>query len=142
MKTMQTTVGVILLALAVGAGVAFSQGEEPKDDPAKKIEVLETDLVVMRERNDALGAELATTKATLARVVSYLEAQASSAAALAEVLDQSEQAGFTAGINPRSREVLLGGWREHLATLQADVPVMPVAAKAGEVKAGENPAPR
>jgi hypothetical protein len=128
---MKTYLGVILVALAVGGGLAFSQGQDPKndskDDAQKKIEVLEGDLVATRQKCETLIADLAETKATLARVVRYLDAQAVSAGALASTLDASEQAGFTYGINPSSREILLRGWREHLSTVQRDVPTLPLA---------------
>lgn len=134
---MKTILGVTLVALAIGGGLAFSQGQDPKQDPkqeqkeapkddsAKKIAVLENDLVSTRMRCEALATDLSETKATLARVVHYLDAQATSAAALAGSLDESEKAGFTAGINPSSREILLAGWREQLSAMQRDVPVLP-----------------
>jgi hypothetical protein len=139
---MKTYLGVMIVALAVGGSLAisqasaFSQEEEPKVDMTKKVEVLEIDLIATRQKAEAVATELAQTKATLARIVGYLDAQAKSAAALADTLDQSEQAGFTAGINPNSRMILLSGWREHLVALQTDVPVMPVAAKVDEGKPG------
>ena len=47
------------------------------------------------------------------------------------VLEQSEGLGFTAGINFRSREVLLAGMRELLRGLQKNVPGQPKPAKKG-----------
>jgi len=126
---MKTFLGVTLVALAIGGGLAFSQDQKdkdaPKDDSAKKIAALESDLVSTRMRCEALATDVSETKATLARIVRYLDAQASSAASLAGALDESEKAGFTAGINPNSREILLAGWRAQLSTAQRDVPVMP-----------------
>ena len=128
---MKTILGVTLVALAIGGGLAFSQAQDqkdkdsPKDDSAKKMAVLENDLISTRTRCEALATDLSETKATLARVVHYLDAQALSAGTLAGILDESEKAGFTAGINPSSREILLAGWREHLTAMQRDVPVLP-----------------
>ena len=142
---MKTSIGVILVALAIGGGLAFSQGQEPKqeqakdapkDDAAKRMEILESDLVSTRKRCEGLAGELSETKATLAKVVRYLDAQAAGAAALHEALAASEAAGFTAGINPNSREILLAGWREQLSTMQKDVPALPATPLAEPPKKG------
>ena len=135
---MKTSIGVILVALAIGGGLAFSQEKDqkpepkaeqgkdaPKDDGAKRMDLLESDLISTRKRCEGLAGELSETKATLAKVVRYLDAQAAGAAALHEALAASEAAGFTAGINPNSREILLAGWREQLSTQQKDVPALP-----------------
>ncbi len=119
------SIGVVLVALAVGGGVAFSQGQDPKqDDLAKKVVVLESDIVATRLKSEAMAVELGEMKATLSKVLEYLDKQAKSAEAMATVLDDSEQAGFTAGINPNSRMILLSGWRDQLSGIQTDVPVM------------------
>jgi hypothetical protein len=121
---MKMSIGVVVVALAVGGGMAFSQGQDPKDELSKKVVVLEGDLVATRLKAEATAAELGEVKATLAKVVEYLDKQAKSAEAMATVLDDSEQAGFTAGINPNSRMILLSGWRDQLTVVQTDVPVM------------------
>jgi uncharacterized protein YlxW (UPF0749 family) len=136
---MKTSIGVILLVLAVGGGLAFSQGQDPKVDLAKKVEVLETDLISTRAKAEALATELADTKASVAKITQYLEAQARSAAAMATALDESEQAGFTAGINPNSRTILLNGWRVQLTTLQTDVPTVVKKADAPKSADGKKP---
>jgi hypothetical protein len=74
---------------------------------------------------DALAKEQkahAETRALLEETVTYLQEQAKSAQGMLEVLDAAEAAGFTAGINFRSREILLAGWREAYGTAQTDVP--------------------
>jgi hypothetical protein len=58
-------------------------------------------------------------------VVAYVNAQAQAAAALQLSLAESEEKGFTYGINPESREVMLAGFRQFLSTLQTDVPGTP-----------------
>src|SRR5690349_20446182 len=101
---MKTSIGVILVALASGGGLAVSQGQEPKqeqgkdatkDDTAKRLDILESDLVSTRKRCEGLAGELSETKATLAKVVRYIDAQAASAATLQSALSASEAAGFT-----------------------------------------------
>ena len=73
------------------------------------------------QKQDA-EARLAVVEQELAAVQDYLQAQSKSAAVLAKALDESEKAGFTYGINPNSRKVLLKGWRDFSGTLQRDVP--------------------
>jgi hypothetical protein len=141
---MKTSIGVMLVALAIGGGLAFSQGadpkkDDPKDDSARKIAALENDLVTTRAKAEAVAVELADTKAAVTRIVAYLDAQAHSAQQMAETLDNSEQAGFTAGINPNSRTMLLAGWREQLNVAQANVPTGPTpTAKPDDGKGDKN----
>jgi hypothetical protein len=132
--------GCIGLALLV-SGLAFAQGGgAPR--PEEKIERLERDLVESQKRVEKLSQKLADQQVEVARIVRYLEQQAESSKALATALDQSEAAGFTFGINPESRHILLRGWREHLAVLQKDVPSLPDGAKPKNEPAGEAPAQR
>ena len=158
---MKKKLGVVLVVCAlVLSGFASSQnpppapapgeGPVPAEDPAPapapvrdpaagadeaKLARLERDLVESRARTEALAAELVETKTRLANVVRYLEQQAASAQALATTLDASEAAGFTFGINPESRHILLRGWREQLGAVQKDLPAPvvapPVAKKRG-----------
>ena len=67
-------------------------------------------------------------------MLKYLDAQAKSAAAMEKVLDDAEKAGFTYGINPDSRHLLLRGWRDQLSAMQKDLPGAQSAP--GPVKAG------
>lgn len=63
-------------------------------------------------------------------VLKYLDAQAKSAAKLQAVLEESRVKGFTYGINPDSRIVLLSGFNQFVTTLQTDVPKADEPAKA------------
>jgi hypothetical protein len=74
-----------------------------------------------------LQKDLAETRTLVEKTARYAAEQARAASAMAEVLDASEKAGFTFGINPESRIVLLQGWRDALAAAQRDVPVVPAA---------------
>ena len=67
-------------------------------------------------------ARLLAVEQELAEVQDYLQAQSKSAGELVKALDESEKAGFTYGINPNSRKVLLKGWRDFSGTMQKDVP--------------------
>lgn len=71
---------------------------------------------------EKLRADLAETRALLDETVEYLHQRAKDGEALSRVVDSSEQAGFTFGINPRSREVLIQGWRNDLTALQKGLP--------------------
>jgi len=48
----------------------------------------------------------------LDQTVKYLQDQAAGAKEMMSALDASEAAGFTAGINYHSREILLSAWRQ------------------------------
>lgn len=69
-----------------------------------------------------LRIELTETQDRLEMTLTYLQQQAEAAKALEGSLSQVEALGFTAGINPRSRETLLTGWRGYLAGQQTGVP--------------------
>ena len=69
-----------------------------------------------------LRIELTETQDRLEMTLAYLKQQADAAKTLEGNLSQVESLGFTAGINPRSRETLLSGWRGYLAGQQSGVP--------------------
>lgn len=133
---MKTIFSAAFVVLAVGTGLAFSQGQGTPD-ASKKIEVLENDLISTRQKTEAMVLELVETKTMLAKTIQYLDAQAKNAAAMSAALDDSERAGFTFGINPESRQILLRGWREQLAAMQAEVPTLTVAPKTDVPKLGD-----
>lgn len=116
------------IAMAACAAAALLSFAAPQRDLQERrtleerVEKLEKALAATVDRTDALSAELAATTALLDQTVRYVQAQAHGAAALARTLDQSEQEGFTYGINPRSRELLLSGWRGSLRTARTGVP--------------------
>jgi hypothetical protein len=124
------TAAVVLVLAALAGGLAFSQDPPEKvppgqDPSASRIEKLELDLSASRLRIEALAAEVADAKKQVADAVLYMEKQAKAAAAMMDVLDRAERAGFTYGINPDSRHLLLAGWRDQLATAQKDLPELP-----------------
>jgi hypothetical protein len=125
-------VATALTSAAVLCGFAFT-APASQDPDAARIEKLEKDLAASRLRVEAMSADVADLKKQMAATVQYLQLQAHSAAAMAGVLDESENLGFTYGINPNSRHTLLRGWREQLAAAQKDVPAPELPP--------ENPAP-
>jgi uncharacterized coiled-coil protein SlyX len=133
-----------LFGAALVSGLAFSQGPDKQRPLEERVQALEAALAEQKAATAKLAADLAATRELAERTVRYLDAQANAAAAMAGTLDASEEAGFTYGINPDSRHVLLAGWREQLASAQTDVPTA-APAKASEkapAKAPEKPAER
>ena len=68
---------------------------------------------------EALKAEVESLNARVEAMEAFAEAQAAAGAELMTALAQSEAKGFTAGINPESREVLLAGLRASAEAMQA-----------------------
>jgi hypothetical protein len=134
---------VACVVAALVCGLAFSQSPAAQEPLPTRVEKLEKDLAASRLRVEALSTEVADLKKQFAATLAYFEAQSKSAAAMAAVLDESEKAGFTYGLNPDSRHILLKGWREQLATVQKDVPVaeVPVAPPV-PAKTSAKPAPK
>jgi peptidoglycan hydrolase CwlO-like protein len=127
---------VACVAAALVCGLAFSQSPAAQDPLPTKVEKLEKELAASHLRVEALSTEVADLKKQFTATLAYFDEQAKAAAAMTTVLDESEKAGFTYGLNPDSRHILLRGWRDQLATAQKDVPVAeapaapPVPAKA------------
>jgi len=80
----------------------------------------------LENRVAQLERRLADTEALLDETVGYLHTMAKASSSMLEVLDQSQELGFTAGINFKSREVLLAGFRAYWANAMKDVPGVPV----------------
>jgi len=128
-------------ALAVGVALAqpsSPQAASPQDPPAidrlatleKQVAQLQSQVAGLSKAKPAAaapGAEgtearLDALEAQMEQVLGYLAAQAESAKRLQEALDDSREKGFTYGINPDSRIVMLQGFGQFTSTLQADVP--------------------
>lgn len=111
MKKLLPIAGLLLIC-----GFAAPQDDgRGNGDVAKRVEALETEV-------QALRTELKATRALLDETSRYLESQARAAKDLQGTFDAAEKAGYTAGINFRSRELLLAGWRSYTGTLQKGVP--------------------
>jgi hypothetical protein len=135
----QSTLAFAVAAFALGA--AFASPAAPlaaqpvQGTPLERLEAAERRLVELENQVAALKAAKPATadKAAAATdskdvqqqldsVLAYLSAQAEAAKRLDERLKESETKGFTFGINPDSRIVLLSGFADFTATLQTDVP--------------------
>jgi hypothetical protein len=127
---MKNSLSIAVLAVTLCAGLSFSQNPSNPPTPSgpaadHKVEILEKDLVATRQRVETLSAEVSELRATLEATSKYLADQAASAKNMSKTLDDSETAGFTYGINPDSRHILLKGWRDQLQAMQKDVPKPP-----------------
>lgn len=99
-----------LLLCALGAltaaALAYSSPQAPEaGDGAHEASAMEA-------RVEALEREVAALK-------TFTEAQAAAGAELLDALARCEAEGFTAGINPKSREVLLAGLRAQASAMKA-----------------------
>jgi hypothetical protein len=97
----------------------------PVQEPARAQSDLEKRVAALEEELAALKAARTQDAGFAEETIAYLEAQSQSAAKMLAVLDESEQLGFTAGINFRSREVLFAGLRSYWAEAQKGVPKAP-----------------
>jgi len=121
MKKLLPALAFLLLStLLVTAARATreARGMEPApgaQDLEARVTALEGELAAARKDGEE-------TRALLDQTLAYLEAQAKSAQSMLGVLNESEQAGFTAGINFHSRELLLAGWRSYYNAQQEKLP--------------------
>ena len=140
------SLAVALVLAALIGGASFAQGPQ-QPDLEQRVDALETEVKAMKsevaELKRRLRAAQAEPEAGVAanaqqvqQVVDYLDAVAKSAVSLDKVLSESEDKGFTYGINPDSRKVLLKGFHDFTATLQKDVPGKAPAGDAGSADKG------
>jgi negative regulator of replication initiation len=109
--------------LALAPLLFLAGAQEPVGDGDLKVEV---------ERQAAqlelVQGELADLRNLMDANAVYLSEQSKAARSFVTILSTSEKQGFTAGINPTSRETLLGGFRAYLASQQAGIPGAKLAA--------------
>ena len=112
------------LALALLAGSALGWGgRTPMSDLEARVNRLEAEVAELRLSEAKTREELGATSA-------YLQAQAKAAGAMIKVLEASVEAGFTAGINFGSREILVAGLSSYWTSQQKDVPGKPAKDRA------------
>lgn len=141
----------VVLGTAALCGLALAQTPVAPTS-VERIDALEKQVAALRtqvfadqqaaiDELAAMRKELAESREQVTQVNNWAANQATGAAELATVLDDSEQKGFTFGINPESRISLLAGWRAFAAGLQKDAP-KPPAAKDAVAKKGAKPVAR
>lgn len=119
MKSPLITVLVVAAALS---GLAFTRPAAQQATLEERVQALEAQLAQQGSAEQAMAEDVEELKQLAEATVAYLEAQAKAASKMEATLAKSEDEGFTYGINPRSREILLDGWRDTLATMQTDLP--------------------
>ena len=117
---------VIVLALAV-CSQTFAQAPRPSapQDVRAEFDKMKRDVARLTREVVNLKEAQGPTAAEYDEIVSYLHAQAASAAALKLVLIDSEEKGFTYGINPESRIVLLAGIEQLCTSFESGLPGTP-----------------
>lgn len=106
----------IIIVLAVSGALWGVGAQDPStNNLEQRISGLESQLAEQRKRVDKHEDLIHAT-------IEYLDRQSRSADDMLSTLDRSEAEGFTAGINYRSREVLLAGWRSQLRETKKDLP--------------------
>ncbi len=98
-----------VLTCAVGAVIAttLSFGLVPQQETDPQIAALQQKVTALEEKLESYDT--------------FMEAQAKAGETLVDALARSEAEGFTAGINPKSREILLDGLRAQAEAMQTTV---------------------
>ncbi|MBL8863294.1 MAG: hypothetical protein JNK02_14960 [Planctomycetes bacterium] len=129
---MSTTPALSCLATLALACATF-ESREAAQAQAQSAD-LAAEVLALKQSVEAQAKDVAEAKQLAEKSARYAAEQAKAAAALAAVLDESEKAGFTYGINPESRVVLLRGWRDALAAAQREVPPVPEPTKTAQAR--------
>jgi hypothetical protein len=134
---MNSKLSLALVLSAALAGLALARLPQdpppppPVQDPGERLTALEgqvarleEELALVKKQAQAaeLAQELATTRALVDQLVAWAQLQSQAATAFETVLEDSRAKGFTFGINPESREVLLTGFHELAQSLKTGVP--------------------
>ena len=112
----------VLAAALLASSLAFNASAQVPDPVQQRLDAIQKDILESQKRSEQMNEEFKLLRRTIEDSQKYIEAQSKAAKAMADVLDDSEKQGFTYGINPGSREVLLKGWRDELGVLQQGVP--------------------
>ena len=106
---------LLALVLCAASGPQQSQLTDELFEIRAELEAQAAELGALRE-------QLASSAESMQSTLSYLSAQASASSALDQSMTAAEAAGFTAGINYRSRELLLAGLRAYTRAQRAGLP--------------------
>jgi len=137
---MSTTPLLSLIATGCLALAAFQSGQTA--DAQSRLADVEKEMAELKSKFAEHEKAVGESRALAEKTARYIGEQAKAATQMLDTLDQSEKAGFTFGINPDSRILLLSGWREALATAQKDLPLPPApppAEKNGANGTGKGP---
>lgn len=116
---MQRTTPILFLAGGVlAAGLAL--GQAFSDEPVRA-ETLAQD-PAPKPADAALLSKVTQLEQRVATLEAWIADQQAQAKLTLAALKEAEDAGFTAGINPKSREVLLAAWRTAATKAQGTAP--------------------
>lgn len=107
-----------ILSSALVAGLFAPNLQDGGDDE------LLAEIMELREEVNTLTERVENSERIHRETLNYLNGLANQAKKMEGTLESAESKGFTAGINPASRETLLEGWRTQLGGLQKNVPTM------------------
>ena len=127
MKSVHALVPTLLAAGGLATGhlatrPALEGALAANQDLTVRVETLEQEVQNLRAQFQVVAAEQKAQAQLIDETLGYLGRQAMQAEQMIDVLAESEERGFTAGINPKSREVLLEGFRNLYAEAQTGVP--------------------
>jgi hypothetical protein len=139
---MNRNLSLVLVSSAVVCGLALAQAPQNKDAAQvaalqKRVEALEADVAAMKKATPPsadLAAAAEKDHKTVEQLVKYTAAQATAATKLQGVLEDSREKGFTYGINPDSRIVMLDGLHDFTETIKAEALKPEPDPKAGDAK--------
>lgn len=116
---MNSPVTVLAVAALIACGLSFARPvpaaqielelEERVESLEKEVSALKSELTALRKAPAPADPAGATLQADFEEIVRWIRAQGEAGVALQRALDDSRAKGFTAGINPESRNVLLAG---------------------------------
>lgn len=106
---------LLLPAAALSLGLSARPGAIQETDLSPRVAALEQALAAQTQRLELADQERQQMLAKLGTLEACLNGQAKSIDELVASLGRVESQGFTAGINPKSREELLAGLRSYLA---------------------------
>ena len=117
----------LLLLLFAGSSLALTRTQDENESLEERVQALEAQVASMRRASDGAGLskKVADMSDLLDETVSHLYRQSEGAGHLRDALTESEEKGFTFGINPESREVMLAGLRSFIDAVQQELPPMP-----------------
>ena len=124
MKVLPLSLALILVA---SAALALPTQDGAEDEGAGA-DTLESRVTALEKELADQRRVQAETERRLEQAIAYLHQQARASQSMLASVDASEAAGFTAGINFRSREILLAGFRSLWDTAQENLPAPRAAA--------------
>jgi phosphoglycolate phosphatase-like HAD superfamily hydrolase len=112
----------VFASVLLASSMAFNAAAQVQDPMQQRLDAIQKDILESQKRSEQMNEDFKALRKTIEDSQKYIEAQSKAAKSMAEVLDDAEKKGFTFGINPESREVLLRGWHDELGVLQQGVP--------------------